>query len=68
MSARPWQDVVREKCDIRQKLVEPYLTNVNGERAVADTVLSINNVDDLARLLASGKVTMHDVTASHIRR
>ena len=68
MSARPWQDVVLEKCDTRQKLIEPYLTNVNGERAVADTVLSIDNVEDLTSLLASGKVTVHDVTASYIRR
>ncbi|KAK5257912.1 hypothetical protein LTR40_008958 [Exophiala xenobiotica] len=68
MSARPWQEVVREKCDIRQKLVEPYLTDINGERAVADTVLNIDNVEDLTSLLASGKVTAHDVTASYIRR
>ncbi|KAK5209518.1 hypothetical protein LTR99_007721 [Exophiala xenobiotica] len=68
MSAQPWQEVVREKRDIRQKLVEPYLTDINGERAVADNVLSIDNVEDLTSLLASGKVTAHDVTASYIRR
>lgn len=68
MLSRPWQEVVKEKREIREKLVEPYLTTINGERAVADTVLNIDNVDELTALLATGKITAHDVTANYIRR
>lgn len=68
MATRPWQDVVREKCEIRQKLVKPYLGNVNGERAVADTILHIDSVEGLTALLSSGKVSAHEVTRAYIRR
>lgn len=68
MSAKSWKEAVREKCEIRRRLIEPYLNNVNGERAVFSTVLDIDNVGDLTNLLASGKVSAHDAIRSYVRR
>ncbi|KIX06264.1 uncharacterized protein Z518_04239 [Rhinocladiella mackenziei CBS 650.93] len=68
MAKRSWEEIVREKCETRQRLVEPYLDKTNGERETAVAVLNIDNVECLTSLLASGKVKAHDITLSYIRR
>ena len=68
MSIRPWQEVVQEKRNIQQKLVEPYLRDIQCQNALPNTILDIDSVEGLTSALASGKVTARDVTRTYIRR
>ncbi len=68
MSPRPWEDVVREKLEIQRSLIKPYLSDINGEIDIGAAVLDIDNVDDLTKLLASGKVSAHSVIRSYVQR
>lgn len=64
-SRRPtWQTIVREKCEIRSKLVEPYaLANAGNE-----DITSIDDVDRLVERMAKGELSARHVTKAHVRR
>ncbi|KIV79229.1 hypothetical protein PV11_06799 [Exophiala sideris] len=68
MSTRPWQEIVQEKREIQQKLVEPHLHDTHGEPELTKTILDIDSVEGLTDLLASEKVSAKYVTKEYIRR
>jgi capsule polysaccharide export protein KpsC/LpsZ len=68
MCSKPWQDVVRQKRETRERLIKPYLGAIDGERSNAETLTEIDSVEGITTLLASGKVSAHDVAKSYILR
>ncbi|QDS71929.1 hypothetical protein FKW77_000668 [Venturia effusa] len=69
MAAR-WEGVVLAKQAARAKLIAPYLVGLpKGSRTIAsDSLTSIDDVDDLVKLMSTGKLMAHDVISAYIKR
>ena len=60
-SVRLWTDVVREKCEIREALIRPYLHSPPESNAIIDSILEKDNVEDLVHGFANGKVQVRKI-------
>jgi hypothetical protein len=68
MVPKGWEDIVRQKREIRSSLLQPYLTPVNRNDNSDAAILEITNVEELTALFALGTLRAEDVVRCYSKR